>query len=257
MCHTLHNFTSITLPHSIPQDITCLQDIFTRRTSGQCGGNFRTVILRCVIPRCVGSITKNIVYYTYSRTQLYFTQQYNRNTTTCFGPIRAAIQDVWGVLLNFIDATYYFIVLLISWTCFGHYYAHHQEFATITKNIVYYTYSRTQLYFSQHYSRNTTTRFGPTCGPSSGWDFTYRAAIQDMWGVLLNFIDATYYFIVLLISWTCFGHYYAHHQELAIITKNIMYYTYSRIQLYFTQQYSRNTTACFGPMFVGHLQVVI
>ena len=38
-------------------------------------------------PRCVGSITKNIVYYTYSRTQLYFTQYYSRNTTTCFGPI--------------------------------------------------------------------------------------------------------------------------------------------------------------------------
>jgi len=31
--------------------------------------------------------TKNFVYYTFSRTQLYFTQQYSRNTTTCFGPI--------------------------------------------------------------------------------------------------------------------------------------------------------------------------
>jgi len=30
-----------------------------------------------------------------------------------------------------LDATYYFIVLLIGSTCFGHYYAHHQEFATI------------------------------------------------------------------------------------------------------------------------------
>jgi len=28
-------------------------------------------------------------------------------------------------------------------------------------------------------------------------------------------IDATYYFIVPLIGSTCFGHYYAHHQELA------------------------------------------
>jgi len=28
-------------------------------------------------------------------------------------------------------------------------------------------------------------------------------------------LDATYYFIVLLIGSTCFGHYYAHHQELA------------------------------------------
>jgi len=30
-----------------------------------------------------------------------------------------------------IDATYYFIVYLIGSTCFGHYYAHHQEFATM------------------------------------------------------------------------------------------------------------------------------
>ena len=32
-----------------------------------------------------------------------------------------------------------------------------------------------------------------------------------------NLIDVTYYFIVLLIGSTCFGHYYAHHQELATI----------------------------------------
>ena len=30
-------------------------------------------------------------------------------------------------------------------------------------------------------------------------------------------LDATYCFIVLLIGSTCFGHYYAHHQELATI----------------------------------------
>ena len=51
----------------------------------------------------------------------------------------------------------------------------------ITKNFLYYTYSRTQLYFTQQYSRNTTTCFGPICGPSSGCDLTYRAAIQDVW----------------------------------------------------------------------------
>ena len=32
-----------------------------------------------------------------------------------------------------------------------------------------------------------------------------------------NQLDATYYFIVLLIGLTCFGHYYAHHQELETI----------------------------------------
>ena len=32
-----------------------------------------------------------------------------------------------------------------------------------------------------------------------------------------NQLDATYYFIVLLIGSTCFGHYCVHHQELATI----------------------------------------
>jgi len=32
-----------------------------------------------------------------------------------------------------------------------------------------------------------------------------------------NQLDATYYFIVLLRGLRCFGHYYAHHQELETI----------------------------------------
>ena len=28
-----------------------------------------------------------------------------------------------------------------------------------------------------------------------------------------NQLDATYYFVVFLVGSTCFGHYYAHHQE--------------------------------------------
>jgi len=32
-----------------------------------------------------------------------------------------------------------------------------------------------------------------------------------------NQLDATYYFIVLLIRWTCFGHYYVHHQDLTAV----------------------------------------
>ena len=57
----------------------------------------------------------------------------------------------------------------------------------ITKNIVYYTYSQTQLYFTQQYSSYTTTCFGPICGPSSGCDLIYGAAIQDVWGVFLGY----------------------------------------------------------------------
>jgi len=40
-----------------------------------------------------------------------------------------------------------------------------------------------------------------------------------------NQLDATCYFIVLLIASTCFGQYYAHHQELAtmmLITKLVV-----------------------------------
>ena len=38
--------------------------------------------------------------------------------------------DNWRIK-NQPDATHYFIVLLIGSTCFGHYYAHHQELATM------------------------------------------------------------------------------------------------------------------------------
>ena len=30
-------------------------------------------------------------------------------------------------------------------------------------------------------------------------------------------LDATYYFIMLMLGSTCFGHHYAHHQELMTI----------------------------------------
>ena len=40
-----------------------------------------------------------------------------------------------------------------------------------------------------------------------------------MWEELKNKIqlDATYYFIILMLGSTCFGHHYAHHQELTTI----------------------------------------
>ena len=65
--------------------------------------------------------------------------------------------------------------------------------------------------------------------------FNLQSSYTRCVGRSFNFLDATYYVIVLLRGCTCFGHYYAHHQELAtIITKNIVYYTYSQTQLYFT-----------------------
>jgi len=47
--------------------------------------------------------------------------------------------------------------------------------------------SLTKNYYVLHIQSNTTTCFGPICWPSSGCDLTYRAAIQDVWGVLLGY----------------------------------------------------------------------
>jgi hypothetical protein len=41
--------------------------------------------------------------------------------------------------------------------------------------------SRNQLYFTLLYSKNTTTYFGPICGPSSGGYLTYRSFIPNVW----------------------------------------------------------------------------
>ena len=43
--------------------------------------------------------------------------------------------------------------------------------------------------------------------------------VKVLWKQLKNKIqlDATYYFIMLMLDSTCFGHHYAHHQELTAI----------------------------------------
>ena len=50
-----------------------------------------------------------------------------------------------------------------------------------------------------------------------------------------NQLDATYYFIVLLIGSTCFGHDYAHHQELATImlitTLVVLFLVFCRLEV--------------------------
>ena len=45
------------------------------------------------------------------------------------------------------------------------------------------------------------------------WCLFDRASFDNR--KIKNQLDATYYFIVLLIGSKCFGHYYVHHQELA------------------------------------------
>jgi len=46
------------------------------------------------------------------------------------------------------------------------------------------------------------------------FDVYWTVRLCDKWRIK-NQIDATCYFIVILIGSTCFGQYYVHHQELA------------------------------------------
>jgi len=67
-----------------------------------------------------------------------------------------------------------------------------------------------------------------------------------------NQIDTTYCFIVLLIGSTCFGHYYAHHQELAtmmLITTLVVSFCKDgggsiNVELYFFVVYVRCEVLC-------------
>ena len=54
---------------------------------------------------------------------------------------------------NQLDATSYFIVLLIGSTCFGHYYAHHQELATVPNLQHTSNQERNDQCGNQHHSR--------------------------------------------------------------------------------------------------------
>ena len=63
-----------------------------------------------------------------------------------------------------LDVTYYFIVRLLGSTCFGHYYAHHQELATIMPG---------------HYSSLTAPNLQPTANQ------------EQMTNVVINIIVAS------------------------------------------------------------------
>ena len=54
-----------------------------------------------------------------------------------------------------LNATYYFIMLMLGSTCFGHHYAHHQEFTTIALVTTY------AVWFSSFQTQGYLTAFGP------------------------------------------------------------------------------------------------
>ena len=55
----------------------------------------------------------------------------------------------------------------------------------ITKELLCITHTVEHNYISP--SSTVGTCFGPICWPSSSCDLTYRAAIKDVWGVLLGY----------------------------------------------------------------------
>jgi len=66
------------------------------------------------------------------------------------------------------------------------------------------------------------TLFLKVLGSEGKFSKSFIGSFFRTWLVLLteeykNELDATYYIFVLLIGSTCFGHYYAHHQELMTI----------------------------------------
>ena len=131
---------------------------------------------------------------------------------------------------NQLDVTVCFIARMICSTCFGHFYAHHQELETIlscyrqwcavlgcwlsgvTCRAAGCESRKRDVAEVQHPSSWTHTLL-PLCSMQIrvGW-----VTSKHNWLCVekKNKLDFTICFIALLICATFFGHFYAHHQEL-------------------------------------------
>jgi len=78
-----------------------------------------------------------------------------------------------------------------------------KAFTSATKNLC--IFHANEYYAAVIQLQDTTTEKLDIC-----WTVHHRVNWR-----IKNQLDATYYFIVLFIGSTCFGHYYAHHQEVA------------------------------------------
>jgi len=80
-----------------------------------------------------------------------------------------------------------------------------------------------------------------------------------------NQLDATYYFIVLLIGSTCFGHYCAHHQDLTTIvlitTMVVSFFKDGRgsvnVKLWFLVVYGQCEVLCRSVVLDNALLVIL
>ena len=141
------------------------------------------------------------MYYKYSRIQLYFTQWYSRN---------------FYVLQIQSNTTIFHPVVQQEFLCITNTVEHNYISPSSTVGIfVYYKYSRIQLYFTQQYSRNF-----------------YVLHIQSNTTIFHPVVQQEF----LCITQTVEYNYISPSGTAGIF----MYYKYSRIQLYFTQQYGKS-----------------
>ena len=87
------------------------------------------------------------------------------------------------------------------------------EFANFQMFSIFNYYSNFMLYIRLD-CKDVLLQFANEC---SGSDVYWTVHHCDNWRII-NQIDVAYYFFVLLIGSTRFGHYYAHHQELSTVT---------------------------------------
>jgi len=88
---------------------------------------------------------------------------------------------------------------------------------------------------STHDQKCSYSKYPPPFRWRIFWADVYWTVQQcDNWRIK-NQLDATYYFIELFIGSTCFGHYYAHHQELTTImlitTLVVSFLVYCRLEV--------------------------
>ena len=118
-----------------PSQLNSLVGTIFQRSSGFILGNFHIHLVFVCGPHCLlfvcsaASCLTEIVTWPWYQSRVFRTLR-----TTKLVVIIFRIQtekDGRRIKRNQPDATYYFIVLLIGSTCFKHYYAHHQELATM------------------------------------------------------------------------------------------------------------------------------
>ena len=108
---------------------------------------------------------------------------------------------------NQLYVTEYFIALMIHPTCFGHFYAHHQELETVCVLLPPMVCSAWLLVVGGQVQGSRLSVQEEGCCTTV---VVQRCVCVEK----KNQLDVTVCFIALMIRSTYFGHFYAHHHEL-------------------------------------------